>query len=127
VAFGHRRHVANLLDVGATATRVRMTGGGARSTFWSQMFADVLGLPIEIPDAEETGARGAALAAGVGVGVYRDIDDAMGRATGVARSHQPNADHADVYAKRYEVYRELVDAMAPAWHALASDQDGGST
>ena len=63
---------------------------------------------------------------GVGVGVYRDIDEAMGRATGVARSHQPNEDHADVYAMRYEVYRELVDAMAPAWQALASDPSGGT-
>ena len=70
---------------GATPRRVRLTGGGARSGFWSQMFADVLGMPIEIPDAEETGARGAALAAGVAIGAYRDLDEAMDRATRVAR------------------------------------------
>jgi L-xylulokinase len=119
VVFGHRRHVDNLFDIGATPTRVRLTGGGARSGFWSQMFADVLGLPIEIPDAEETGARGAALAAGVGIGMYRDIDEAMDTATDVARSHQPNADHADVYARRFEIYRQLVDAMEPVWQALS--------
>jgi L-xylulokinase len=83
------------------------------------MFAAVLGLPIEIPDAEETGARGAALAAGVGIGMYQDIDEAMDTATDVARSHQPNADHAGVYAQRFEIYRQLVDAMEPVWQALS--------
>ena len=122
VAFGHRRHVDNLMGVGATATRVRLTGGGARSAFWSQMFADVLGMRIEVPDAEETGARGAALAAGVGIGVYRDIDEAMDNATGVASGYQPNPDLSSVYARRFEIYRRLVEAMEPVWRALASAQ-----
>jgi L-xylulokinase len=121
VAFGHRRHVDDLVDVGALADRVRLTGGGARNAFWSQMFADVLRMPIEVPDAQETGARGAALAAGVGIGMYRDVDAAMEKATGVARSHQPNVEEADVYTQRFEIYLQLVEAMAPVWRSLATD------
>jgi len=121
VAFGHRRHVGNLIDVGASATRVRLTGGGARSAFWAQMFADVLDMRVEIPDAEETGARGAALAAGVGIGAYRDIDEAMDKAAGVVRAHAPDPANLDVYARRFDIYRQLVEAMKPTWQALASD------
>ena len=118
VAFGHRRHVSNLVAVGATAGRVRLTGGGARSGFWSQMLADVLGMPIEVPDAEETGARGAALAAGVAIDVYRDIDQAMDRTTRVARAYLPNPERVEIYGQRFEMYAELVDAMAPFWRRL---------
>jgi L-xylulokinase len=118
VAFGHRRHVSNLVAAGATAGRVRLTGGGARSGFWSQMLADVLGMPIEVPDAEETGARGAAVAAGVAIDAYRDIDQAMDRTTRVARAYLPNPEHAAIYGWRFEMYAQLVDAMAPFWRRI---------
>lgn len=39
---------------------------------WTQIFADTLQLPMEIPDGTEIGARGAAMSAGIGVGAYRD-------------------------------------------------------
>jgi L-xylulokinase len=120
VAFGHRRHVSNLVAAGATPGRVRLTGGGARSGFWSQMFADVLGMPIEIPDAEETGARGAALAAGVAIKAYRDLDEAMDRGTRVARAYTPDPEHAAIYDRRFEMYTQLVDAMGPFWRRLGT-------
>jgi L-xylulokinase len=123
VAFGHRSHIGNLVGVGAVATRVRLTGGGARSAFWSQLFADVLGLSIEVPDAHETGARGAALVAGVGIGVYRDIDEAMEQAAGVARSHQPDLALTGLYSERFEIYQQLVEVMQPTWQAMASGAD----
>jgi L-xylulokinase len=84
------------------------------------MFADVLAMPIEIPDAQESGARGAALVAGVGIGAYPDIDAAMDRATREARGYVPNEAHVDLYAQRFETYRGLIDAMAPAWRSFAS-------
>jgi len=55
-------------------------GGGARSLVWSQMFADALGMPLEVPQGSEIGARGAALCAGIGAGVYADYADAAARA-----------------------------------------------
>ena len=111
------------MAAGATATRVRLTGGGARNRFWSQMFADVLGMPIEISDVEETGARGAALVAGVAVGAYPDLSSAMATATGIARSHQPDAARAAIHTQRFAIHRSLVEAMGPAWLALAHVPD----
>jgi L-xylulokinase len=128
VAFGLRSHVAELVTAGATATQVRLTGGGVRNRFWSQMFADVLDMPIEIPDVEETGARGAALVAGVAVGAYPGLPEAMETATGVARRHHPDARNAPIHTQRFAIYRSLVEAMGPAWLALSrvpDDSTGG--
>lgn len=44
---------------------LRVTGGPAHSDVWMQMLADVSGLRIELPQVEETGCFGAALAARV--------------------------------------------------------------
>jgi L-xylulokinase len=120
VAFGHRSHVATLTRAGATPERVRLTGGGARSHLWSQMFADVLGMPVEVSDAEESGARGAALAAGIGLGAYRDVNDAMQRGTRAGRSHLPDVALEDVYTQRYGMYCRLMAAMGPIWGSLAA-------
>jgi L-xylulokinase len=121
VSFGLRQHVDDLVGAGATPERIRLTGGCARSELWSQMIADVLGMPIEVPDAEEAGARGAALAAGVGVGAYPDIDTAMARATRVARSHRPDPGSADSHAQRYGIYRALTEALEATWRRMALD------
>ena len=123
VAFGLRSHVTDLVTAGATATRVRLTGGASRNWFWSQMYSDVLGMPIEISDVEETGARGAALVAGVAVGAYPDLATAMATATGVSRSHQPDAARAAIHTQRYAIHRSLVHAMGPAWLALSDGPD----
>ena len=66
VAFEHRRHVDVLRSAGVRFDSATLSGGGARSAVWPQMFADVLGIPITVAACAETGALGAAIAAGVG-------------------------------------------------------------
>jgi L-xylulokinase len=84
------------------------------------MFADVLGIVVEVSDAEEAGARGAAMAAGVGVGVFRDLDEAMQRATRARWSYMPRRELADLYGQRFDIYRRLMTAMEPIWRSLDS-------
>ncbi len=77
-----------------------LSGGGARSPHWPQMFADGLGVPVTVAEATETGALGAAIAAAVGAGLHADEaacrqgDDAAGPNLR-ARSHlAPHYDRA---------------------------------
>jgi L-xylulokinase len=60
VVYGHRSQIEPLLRLGTGTQSGRLIGGGARSPVWAQMFADVLGLTIEVPRGDEIGARGAA-------------------------------------------------------------------
>ena len=80
---------------------------------------------VEIPDAQETGARGAALVAGVGAGIFADIDTAMERAVRIDRSYEPDPDRGTIYSERFRLYRQLVEAMVPTWTAMASDREAG--
>ncbi|WP_292138433.1 FGGY-family carbohydrate kinase, partial [Mesorhizobium sp.] len=64
VAFEHKRHVETLHRAGADFDQVVLSGGGSRSSVWPQIFADVLGVPVTVARSRETGALGAAIAAG---------------------------------------------------------------
>ena len=68
---------------------MRLGGGGARSALWRQIQADVYGYPVEIVEAEEGAAYGAALLAGVGGGVWRTVDDACDAVVRVATRVRP--------------------------------------
>ena len=94
---------------------VLMGGGGARSDLWCQLFADCLGRRIDVPAGEEFGAKGAALLAGVGVGRYDDVESAVARTTGVARTYRPTPDAAEKYDVLYDLYRETYEAMFDVW------------
>ena len=76
VAFAHLAHLARLEASGVGADDITLSGGGAKSPVWPQMIADMLGRPVKVAAETETGALGAAMAAAVGTGRYRDLDEA---------------------------------------------------
>lgn len=112
IAFSHLAHIEKLRRAGASFEKARLTGGGARSAVWGQMFADLLGMSMEIPDGFETGTRGAALAAGVGAKIYADFDEAVSAAVSLARTHEPDPHNTPIYQQRYEEYKQLVTRLA---------------
>jgi L-xylulokinase len=118
VVYGHLSQIERLLAAGTRVDSARLIGGGARSLIWAQMFADVLGLPIEVPQGSEIGARGAALCAGIGAGVYADYADAAARAVTIERTHAPDPAATARYRAAYGEYQRLADAMREPWERL---------
>ncbi|HKJ26595.1 MAG TPA: FGGY-family carbohydrate kinase [Anaerolineales bacterium] len=118
VVFGHLSHIEKLRAAGGQFDSARLAGGGARSKVWSQMFADTIQVPIEVPDGNELGARGAALAAGIGAGIYKDYQEAVTEAVSVVRLHGPNPANTPYYLERYQEYQRLVEVMKAPWEAL---------
>jgi sugar (pentulose or hexulose) kinase len=74
---------------------------------------------MEIPEGTEIGARGAAISAGIGAGVYKDHADAVARAVKVARRQEPNPEAAPHYLARYSEYQRLLEAMQEPWDHLS--------
>lgn len=118
VCFEHRRHIDVLRAAGLTVDAAVMSGGGARSPHWPQIMADVLGLPIGVAEARETGALGAAIGAAVAVGVQPDLETAVSAMTRMERNHQPDQALRQHYERRYGLYGELTDRMRGFWSAL---------
>ena len=120
VAFGHRWHIDNLRRAGARFDEAILSGGGSRSAVWPQIFADVLGVPVSVARSRETGALGAAIAAGIGVGLFGGFEAGAAAMTEVVRSYQPNPQLKALYDRRYALHRDIVEAMTPIWKRLAS-------
>jgi len=119
VVYCHLAHLEKLRAAGAQMDVVRLTGGGARSKVWTQIFADALQLPMEVPQGIELGARGAALCAGIGAGVYRDHAEAVGRAVRLERRQEPSPEATPLYLARYAEYQRLLAAMQGPWDHLS--------
>jgi sugar (pentulose or hexulose) kinase len=98
---------------------VVLVGGGARSGFWAQMMADATGKRILIPGGTEFGARGGAILAGVGVGIFGSFDEAMAAFIRPDRAYEPHPEYADVYAALYDLYRHLYLNAREAWELRA--------
>lgn len=86
-----------------------LTGGGGKSPFWAQLFADVCGIPIEIASAEESGSLGVALLAGVAAGVWPDLEAATAAACKMSARYEPDAEAAAAYDGWYSLYVEARD------------------
>ena len=90
---------------------VRLGGGGARSPLWRQIQADVYGYPVEIVEAEEGAAYGAALLAGVGGGAWKTVDEACDAVVRVAVTVAPNPADQRTLAAQYERFRKVYPAL----------------
>jgi xylulokinase len=93
-------------------------GGATRNSFWMQNKADVVGRPLEVPAVEEATPLGAAILAGIGVGLYRDEQEAFQRVYRPGRTYQPDPRRAARYAEWFSVYRDLYPAVRPLHHRL---------
>ncbi|WEY37676.1 FGGY-family carbohydrate kinase [Paraburkholderia sp. SUR17] len=114
IAFAHRLDIEALRtgrDV-APVDSIRLTGGAARSAPWAQIFADVLGLPVEITGCSELGALGAVMASAVGIGAYEGWHDAIDNMVHVTQRVVPRPDWQDVYEKKFERFKAHVNALA---------------
>lgn len=106
--------MAQILDlvrgVGVPVRTLRIGGGGAKSELWRQMTADVCGAGVELPATEEGPAFGAALLAGVGVGVWSSTPSACEQTIRIAERLEPRLSaHAD-----YGAARAAFDGLYPA-------------
>lgn len=101
-------------STGVEIHQVCLVGGPTKSDFWCQMQADIYQKPVVTMTSPETGCLGAAMFAGVGIGVYRDAYEAVERAVHVGKVYQPDPAKKDVYAHSFAKFKEVSAALHKA-------------
>jgi len=118
IAFGFRHHVEVLKERGIRFDRAMVTNGGSKSTLWKQIHADILGVELH-PVIDHPGASlGAAVIAGVGVGVVESLES-INEYVRLGDAIQPNLDRTAVYNVAYAQWRELATVTTPIAHQLS--------
>ena len=107
----HRRHVERL-SAGPERLPLRLSGGAARNATWVQRLADVTGRPVEVSSSRELGTVGAAVFAGVGIGVFPDPSTGIAALDPGRTAFSPDQARAAHYENRYHRYREVADVVA---------------
>jgi len=109
IACGVRARLETLARTSASATELRVSGGGAGLAVWNQIKADVTGIPVARVAGDST-AAGAAMLAGLGAGVYRDAAEAVAAGYRPAGRAEPDPAHRALYDDLYSRYTELLES-----------------
>jgi autoinducer 2 (AI-2) kinase len=126
VSRGHLDIVAEVAEL--DVDQVVFTGGAANGELWSQILADVLGVPVHVPAVRESTALGAAVCAGVGAGIFASLTD-VSKLVRFERTHEPDAATAAAYDELYPQWLEVYDRMLrlsedgivrPLWRAAGT-------
>jgi xylulokinase len=120
IAFALRDSLELMKEPGIRPRAARLTAGGAQSTFWVQMFADVLGLPVSVGLSDAGPAFGAAILAGAGVGVFESPAAAAHRFSQLGPETRPDPERQERYERQYALYRSLYPTLADVFKAAAS-------
>jgi xylulokinase len=92
---------------GVTASRVYLSGGGARSAFWQQMAADIFEIEVARVESDEGPAYGAAILAAVGAGIHKSVEETCAAYIRVKDVKQPHTAEREKYRHLYRLYQAL--------------------
>ncbi|MFP3042175.1 carbohydrate kinase [Treponema primitia] len=104
-----------LTEMDFAVKKIAITGGGARSDVWCRIIADVMNCELVVPEGEELGIRGAAITAGVGIGLYTSYEEAAHLIVKEHKRYFPNPENVHIYDDLFPIYRGLIDSMKEYW------------
>lgn len=111
IVYEEKTMMDAIVDMGLPITELRLSGGGANSRTWAQMHADILGVPIVILQTAELSALGVAMLAGIGVGAYKNMEDAVDKCVTIKKRYVPNEDLREEYDVAYQRFVDCYEAL----------------
>jgi xylulokinase len=120
ITFNLRAILECFTKQGARIDAMRLIGGGARGHFWNRIMADIYGVPIQrMSILEEATSMGAAVAGGVGVGLYADFG-IVAQMNQIAETIQPDGAARAAYDRLYPIFDAAYTALLPIYDQIAS-------
>ncbi len=118
VAFGIRDSLEAARALGIDVKKSFITGGGAKSPLWKKIFANVLGISLEIPETEQGPGYGGAILAAVACGEYASVQEACDKLIRVTDVIEPDAVLTEKYEQKYQTFRSLYPALKETFSKL---------
>ena len=113
VAYSLEHNLRVAAETGAQVGELIAMGGASNSILWTQIKADVTGKTIKVPTSDTATTLGAAILAGVGVGVYESFEEAIKETIVITRVQEPDMEAHAKYQESMKLYLELIDALTP--------------
>ncbi|MGD0330864.1 MAG: FGGY family carbohydrate kinase [Nitrososphaeria archaeon] len=119
IAFQYIGIIELLGELGVRVKDASMTGGETKSRVWNQIKADVTGIDIRVPIVEDAAAAlGSAILAGVGSGVYKNVQEGVKRCIRFKDVYSPRSEHHENYARIHEKYNKVYDSISKAYNIV---------
>jgi len=116
VAYSLEHNLRVAAEAGAEVEELIAMGGASNSRLWTQIKADVTGKTIKVPTSDTATTLGAAILAGVGVGVYAGFEEAINETIVITRVQEPDPAAHEQYQKYMQMYLDLSEAMTPIFN-----------
>lgn len=117
VIYGFKHHIEVLKEMGYEPERIIATNGGAKSKFWCQIAADILGCEVTSYRKHPGSSLGVAFLAGMQSGMFKEWEEIQ-RCLPESQTYGPDPVNVKVYEKSYEIYRDLYPRLQPVFHKL---------
>lgn len=118
VAFALRDSFEVAKSLGLDIKKSMLCGGGAKSPLWQKIMANVLGIPLEIPSAEEGPGYGAAMLSMCCCGLYKSVKDCANALVKTKSVIMPDAEISARYEERYGRFKKIYPAMRSLFNEL---------
>lgn len=110
-AYSLQHNLEVAAQAGAEVDVLNAMGGSSNSLLWTQIKADVTGKKIVVPTSDTATTLGAVILAGIGCGLYKDYDEAVGRTIVITRTHEPDMEKHEKYMQYMKLYLQLYDDL----------------
>lgn len=123
ITYEMRLNMEYLEQMGICPDAITTTGGGANSPVWLQIKADILNKKIIACEAEEVGAMGTCMLAGVGAGILPDLKSAAALFVRKGHVYEPSPDNHALYTKYYKRYKKVYSAVKDVFQDKYTDKE----
>jgi autoinducer 2 (AI-2) kinase len=105
VTLAHKQIVESI--TGHTIDRILFASGASKSPLWCSIVADTLGIPVTVPRVKEATALGTAILAGVGAGVYDNLNETAARLCVHEKTYEPSKENHEIYLELFERWKTV--------------------
>ncbi|MGN1155119.1 MAG: xylulokinase, partial [Agathobacter sp.] len=118
VAFAIRDSYEVAKSLGIPITRTKICGGGAKSPLWKKIMANVLGIEVDVLEAEEGPALGGAMLAAVACGAFENVEAAVAKIVKVVDTIKPDPELTAKYEEKYQQFKQIYPALVPVFEKI---------